>query len=1220
MISNCIYRKLLEKEEYYRYGGEYFPFLEETPYDLHNLIVKKTNKIIILGDAGYGKSTELKNVFSKFVEEENPDFIPIFVELNTYTDEDIEDYVRLKIGTDSEALLNYDASKLIFLFDEFDQVMDKGKAERKIKNFMEKYNKSRYVITCRTNFYSGQFEDFKIFVLLPFNSDDITKYTKLRLGNESDYFLQQLDQYSLFDLTKNPFFLSHLTEIFQTDKRIPRNRTDIFSRIISHLLEKDETKLKKYDLKQTYPTSEIEKDLMYISIVMENLQRNFISIEEFNKIVSDPRKRQIISELFLIKKSFFKQGDVYQFQHNNFQEFLAAKRIAYERLNTILNFISFVVKRDLSWVENIIAILKYIEFKPLGIKTEKLILVLFNWLKDKKINRINLSWVNTVAFLCQLRRKNDLFKYLIENEPELSLKFEVNRIDEEKREKLFKIIFEKYTKRKIPIDRDRIDYDEMANFAKTKKIYDYLLEFASSKEHHMYRRNAIHMLGRMKELADESLYNLLVRYAKNEDENSAVRHLCLDTLVMLGVIDYETIESLRELENSSDEMVLAAFYDLIKESAFTDRYVDILLNGIKRVKESTLLYIKLNISQGIEKVKSVDGIKKIIDHFIKNPEELREYYLERSIDLIIKNVVKVYETDSSIYNDIKKLVMILYGNHMRAMISKFVIFFEQTKTTFRLFKEIYGEGIENNYPFLARIADEECINYLIDEYHKGNLAEQNIRIFINFLSLRSKEDFDHFIGIINQKTGKFLLSPPKDYEKEEKEKLKRKIQIIFNKNEFIKEVIKIFDGEGKKELSYEDLEHIWDEEKYNDFVIQKIINYFGQDKSKKWTLDSLKEDINNWDYEWFTVTHTFDLLYHGTELELSEEQKTLIKDFCFKNIGKVDFKNALKQEDKTTTANTLATILWYFLRKFDLNYPKETLLDMFSFDWIDANVNKYVGIDYLINRLPHEEVKNRILKNLEEEISVNQVLKNHISYCKKYRVLEAKESLRKIAENSKIEIDNRLLALETLVDFGEAKEFLENLLEIEEPKLFIEVARVLISLNSGKCRKKLIENLNLDKKDIFLDSGKLLIEKEQNIKAIKFYANYIKRTKQYETTFRGKSILKTINTIKALPILFDLLRFSYEHKQEIKQDEFDRLDTAIINVLKNIALQSYSNLEKVLKELKKFIKKYDRQLEGINFLNYICDDIEKAFFANYPTRLTLEEAKIKVDNLLKIST
>jgi Cdc6-like AAA superfamily ATPase len=131
MVENYIPRKLLEKDKYYRFEGEYFlSILEEFPLDLCDLIKKGNKRIILLGDAGYGKSTELKNVFSKFVEEENPDLIPIFIELNTYSDEDIEEYIKLKIGEDSLDLLNFDKSKLVFLFDEFDQVPDKGKAER----------------------------------------------------------------------------------------------------------------------------------------------------------------------------------------------------------------------------------------------------------------------------------------------------------------------------------------------------------------------------------------------------------------------------------------------------------------------------------------------------------------------------------------------------------------------------------------------------------------------------------------------------------------------------------------------------------------------------------------------------------------------------------------------------------------------------------------------------------------------------------------------------------------------------------------------------------------------------------------------------------------------------------------------------------------------------------------------------------------------------------
>lgn len=1222
MIENYIPRKLLEKEKYYRFEGEYFlSILEESPLCLYDLIKKGNNKIILLGDAGYGKSTELRNLFSKYVEEENPDFIPIFIDLSTYSDEDMQEYIKHKIGEDSLDLLNIDTSKLVFLLDEFDQVPDKGKAERKIKNFTEKYNMSAFVITCRTNFYSGQFEDSKVFVLLPLDTNEIKEYSEKVLKSLSDSFIDKLHKNSIFDLAKNPFFLQHLIKIYQADKTIPASRASIFDRIISLALEQDVAKLRnKYDLGQTYPFSEIEKDLMYLSLIMETLQRNFISVEEFNQVINNGQKREIISELNLIKKSFFKEGDVYQFQHNNFQEYLSAKMIANEDFNIISNFISFVYERRLLRLDKFIALLlKYIEVKPYGIKVKEVISAIFNRAKYKRINKINPSWVNTVSFLCQLRHDDDLLEYLMRNEPELCLKFELNRIDERKREKIFKTIFEKYTKRKIWLDRERIDYEEMARFAKNKETYNYLMDFACSKEHFVYRHNAILLLGMMKEFASNTLHNLLVQYAIDESENSNVRDECLYALAQLGKTDMETVDKLIHLKNSSDKKVLSGFYYLIKESTNIDIYVDILLDGIHKTREFTLIDVRWNLKQGIENVTSANGLRKIIKYLIANPKMLQDYYIEISIEKIIENTVKAYETDNALYAEMKKLTIIVDKKYITKVIPCIIRFFHNTGTAFHLFKDLYEEGLESHYSLLASIADERCINFLIEKYQKGRITEDNIQIFINSLA-RENKDFDSFLKMITQKTGKFHLPPPRDYQKEQKEELQRKIQIIYDKREFLKEVDKIFNSEGRKELNYEDLNHIlmnrWKErekEKYNDFVINELQKYFMSDVNKKWTLDSLKEEINKWDYEWVTISHVFDLIYHGTNVELSKEQKALIKDYCLKNLQRVNFKNALKEKDKTTTVNTVAIILWYFLRKFEFDYPKEILLDMLSFDWSEEG--KYIGINYLIERLPQEDVKSRIINNLKDGISVNQVLKDHISYCKKYHVSEAKELIQKIVENKNIETEDRLLALETIITLDDSIEFLEKLLNTDEQKIFIEVAKILLSRGNKKCRKKLLENLSFEKGELALDSAKLLIEK-QNIKAIKFYADFIKRTKEFKAASRGESLLGLINTTKALPILFELLRFSYKYKSDIKQDEFFTLNHALFNVLRKIALQSFSNFNKVLRNLRKFIRKYDSKFEGINFLHFICDDIEKAFFANYHSRLTIEKAKRKVDNFL----
>ena len=969
MNDKYIKRKLLRREEYYKFG-EYFPLLEEGLSDLYALVKEGTKRIFILGDAGYGKSTELRTVTHRFIEEENQNFIPIFIELDTYVDEEIIDYVKSKIGEESQSLLNYDKSRLVFLFDEFDQVMNKEIAIRKIRNFMEKYDKSTFIITCRTNFYSsGQFEDFNIFVLLPFDSDDIEEYALKLLNNGSNAFLDQLKEHSLFDLAKNPFFLNSFVEIYKIDKKIPTKRGDIFSRIISLTLENDERKLaNKYDLKRIYPVSEIEKDLMRMSLVMETLQRNFMTIEEFNKTVPDGKKRQIIPELSLVKKSFLKEGDVYQFQHNNFQEYLTARVLNDQNLNVILEFISFrsVIKRKVSWAEKVMVPLEYVDFHPLGIKIDKVVSTLLNLVKYRRIDRVNPSWTNTVAFLCQLRKKNDLLKYLEKNDPELTLKFETNRIGDDQREELFKTIFEKYTNREIWI-YGNIDYKEMANFGNTTGIHDYLMKYARSK-HFVHRYNAIQMLGRMRGLQEQPLRNLLIQYAKDENEYHNVRRISFYALSWLGMTTPDTIDALKHLKDSSDDSVLSGLYYLIGESAYTDQYIDILLAGIPKIRfQFNSGQPRLadrgswNLVRGLEKVQSVEGVRKIISYFIKNPRDLEEVQIKGAMEKIVNNMIIAYELDKSIYGEVKELAKIANRNHMPKTISRIQVFFRKTGTTFGLFEEIYKEGMKHNYSLLALLADKQCVDFLVNEYLEERITDTNVWPFINSLPFKSRKEFSK---VINRKTGKFLPCR-RDYEKEQKDREERKTRIIFDIGEFLAEVEKIFHDEDKEELGFKDIEDIsferCEERGYNNFVVEELENYFERNKSDKWTLSRLKERISQWDYETFTATHVFFLLRNGGKLILSKQQKAIIAGFWLRNLKKVDFTKALTLKGKGVAASRLARMLWYFLRKFDLEYPEEVLLDMLSFDWIEGS--EFIGIDYLEKKLSPEKMKNRILVN-----------------------------------------------------------------------------------------------------------------------------------------------------------------------------------------------------------------------------------------------------------------
>ena len=105
---------------------------------------------------------------------------------------------------------------------------------------------------------------------------------------------------------------------------------------------------------------------------------------------------------------------------------------------------------------------------------------------------------------------------------------------------------------------------------------------------------------------------------------------------------------------------------------------------------------------------------------------------------------------------------------------------------------------------------------------------------------------------------------------------------------------------------------------------------------------------------------------------LTQEQKNCVAQWCYSKLDKVEFKNALETKTKdSSSASWFSIILWYFLRKLGLTYPKEVLLDMTSYDWIEGS--QYVGIEYLETLVSKHELTTRILQNLEDGIQNNHV-------------------------------------------------------------------------------------------------------------------------------------------------------------------------------------------------------------------------------------------------------
>ena len=114
----------------------------------------------------------------------------------------------------------------------------------------------------------------------------------------------------------------------------------------------------------------------------------------------------------------------------------------------------------------------------------------------------------------------------------------------------------------------------------------------------------------------------------------------------------------------------------------------------------------------------------------------------------------------------------------------------------------------------------------------------------------------------------------------------------------------------------------------------------------------------------------------------------------------------------------------------------------------------------------------------------------------------------------------------------------------------------------------------------------------------------------------GTSPVSSLQTIEALPLLFELLEASYNEDFNQAED-FERLDPLVISALTNIALKSDDNYLKVKESVEAFIKNYETIHKNVNWLYASMEQIEQQFYINKSEKLTIDDVVRKLE---KIST
>lgn len=356
-VSLNLYRTTVEKKKV-RGQIKEFPKFEEI--GVSKVVEHKKQRVLILGEAGSGKSTALLRIAYDLArsgaELKSGYKIPILlkaIDLARERPESIADFCDTKsmefgrLKKSCFTLKNLEDGDVVLLVDALDEIADRVRQEyvaRKLSEFSEQYPKVKVILSARPYAFIRDLDalsSFTIFTVSPISWKQATKIVvnlqrrKAADPSESKELIRRIEQVHGIELS--PLLVTVFAATAELSRQdIPANITELFKKFTELMLGRwDENK----GLNQQYQAPLKDFLLQRIAFSMHRARRTTIPIDEFKYQIENELERRgheaqvdtIIDELLNRSGLLGLVGSDVEFRHLLLQEFFAGRGIASEQ-------------------------------------------------------------------------------------------------------------------------------------------------------------------------------------------------------------------------------------------------------------------------------------------------------------------------------------------------------------------------------------------------------------------------------------------------------------------------------------------------------------------------------------------------------------------------------------------------------------------------------------------------------------------------------------------------------------------------------------------------------------------------------------------------------------------------------------------------------------------------------------------------------------------------
>ncbi|MDL2141631.1 hypothetical protein QQY79_03790 [Flavobacterium tructae] len=926
--------------------------------------------IILLGNPGYGKTSELRQLAAQLWESRDTQHnIPVFKSLKNFTlSSNIEDF-----------LPDYfkDIPKLTIIFDGIDEIENIIDFSNKLRNFIDSYttlfhNKNlRLILSCRTNIYNKYIKnigELSVDYLNPIGISDALVFL------ETKYALN-LEQHKTFDLYKNreilqnPFYLDLIGNYYKNHKQVLSNKAVLIQEFVNSRMNEDKQNKFRNDI--LFDKERIIDYTKKIAFSLEAMQKPSLTATEIKKIAQT-------DEVSLSRNSFLEENmsSEWSFTLKNIQEYFVASILVELSFDDILHLIRI----------------------------------------DNKTNKVHPTWHNVITFLLNLISDEDLYSHLtnwlIENDSELLFNADLDRITDEIRSK---VLQEYFIKNCIKDGLWINVLKDVATFSECDANIKYLISKILDKSiHRRARISAIKLLSYMT-IPQEYLNELKEIIFKIVSENDFLKNDYI-YLVQEAILLTKTScinedskyfnQIIVQLRNKDNKEIIDPILSCVPVKSTIDN-VDYFLEildksiGVKTwnttPRYGSTISTKDRIFNLFTRITDPDVLLKIYKYSVQQQKnyQFRESVVKEFLEHIVAFFKTKTEFHSLLVEIISNAIIKGYGNYYN---DKLLLEVTRACSIEKPIFDIILDSIEQNSDrkhFLADIVSIENFEKIFRRYRQNIINDDFLHQFRNILSHRDFSLSKKFEEYIEARTSYIFKDKYTQEEIDENShhsytRDQKNFDVLFDKIQMINQILIIYDYLNKEDLSFKDIDKFY-EQYYQDFELQKKVT----ENAKHILYEILRDyyptetklnkaDIAN-EIENAKFAIMYDILNNlpkneNSNVQISDFQKEFIKQWCYENtvsakeyyanhlsIGEIEYK-----EDYY-----IFEAIYKFQLFFNFDLDETLLLDMIWFN----SVEKGIQTNYMKEIVQIEKINARILSNLlHVELSPSSFC-NHLKYC-----------------------------------------------------------------------------------------------------------------------------------------------------------------------------------------------------------------------------------------------